>query len=69
MQGRKMEPGRYTFDPNSGRMGIFIGYCPDCTNKVCVPHSQWQLIDKKWHREQKKYAIRLFEHICKIRSL
>lgn len=68
MQGRKMTPGKYTFDPTAGRMGIFIGYC-EHGQKIIINHSDWQQVDRVWHREQKSYPVRLYHHICKTRSI
>lgn len=64
-RGRKMTPGKLTYNPESQRLGVFIDYCPNCNSKIVANKDVVQAISRTIRHEQGKTTVRMLKALLK----
>lgn len=64
-RGRKMKPGKLTYDPVKGQLGIFIDYCPGCHAKIITSRETLAKFVKQCTRQQKKLSVRVLNALLR----
>lgn len=66
IKGRRMRPGRLSFDPVNGSIRIFVGYC-EHGKKVLIDRDDITTLVKWARKDERSTAVRLLKRLLKAR--